>query len=105
MKATHLVELSEDWLDIADNKQSLFSMIIQLRCITIGDPVPPPDDVEADWARWQGGDFLHVYTDGSHATDRTLAQYLLGKSKTIVGGAIVLSDGVSWVHCISSRLM
>ena len=97
-KATHLIELSEDWLEKVDNKEALLSTIIQLRKISIGSPLPPPDDVDPDWARWEGGDFTHIYTDGSHATDRTLTQYLLGGKSTKAGGAIVLTYGASWVH-------
>ena len=75
-------------------------MIIKIRNPIIRRPPPPRDDAVNKWAEWQGGDFLHVYTDGSHATDRTLTQYLLGTCNRKVGGAIVLSDGVSWVHRI-----
>ncbi len=42
----------------------------------------------------------HIYTDGSHALDKTLGQFLLGKGKTSAGGAIILSDGASWAHRI-----
>ena len=99
-KATHLVELSEDWVDKIDMEEALFSMIIRLRKSVIGLHIPPPDDVEKDWAKWEGGDFLHIYTDGSHATDKSISQYLLGKGEMKVGGAIILSDGASWVHRI-----
>jgi hypothetical protein len=50
-KATHLIELSEDWLEKVDNKEALLSTIIQLRKISIGSPLPPPDDVDPNWAR------------------------------------------------------
>ena len=54
-KATHLVELSEDWVDKIDMEEALFSMIIRLRKSVIGLPIPPPDDVEKDWAKLEGG--------------------------------------------------
>ena len=43
---------------------------------------------------------MHVYTDGSHATDKSLSQYLKGEMNVRVGGAIILSDGCTWVHRI-----
>ena len=42
-KAMHLIELSEDWLEKVDNKEALLSTIIQLRKISIGSSLPPPD--------------------------------------------------------------
>ena len=66
--------------------------------MSVAGPLPTPDYMEDDWAKWKGGEFLHVSTDGSWATDRTLDQFLLGKSDRKAGGAIILSDGESWVH-------
>ncbi len=43
---------------------------------------------------------MHIYTDGSHTEDRTLPQFLLGEKISKNGGAIILSDGQSWVHRI-----
>jgi hypothetical protein len=43
-------------------------------------------------------------TDGSHAMDKTLGQFLLGKGNPKVGGAIILSDGATWVYRILVRI-
>ena len=56
------------------------------------------------WARWDGGTVTHIYTDGSHALDRTLGQFLLGKGSPSVGGSIILSDGLSWIYRIFVRI-
>jgi hypothetical protein len=56
--------------------------------------------IDDDWARWPGESFQHIYTDGSHAEEKTLAQFFLGESNKTTGGAIILSDGKSWVHRI-----
>ena len=68
------------------------------RLMSVAEPKSLPDYMEADRAKWKGGEFLHVYTDGSWATERTLDQFLLGKYDKRVVGAIVLSDGMTWVH-------
>ena len=60
-----------------EGNEVLKSVIIKIRNPSIGRP-HPPQDADDKWAEWQGGDFLHVYTDGSHAMDCTLTQYLLG---------------------------
>ena len=53
--AKKLIELSEDWREMKDGLEVLKSMIIQLRSPTIGNSLPPPDDVKDNWATWQGG--------------------------------------------------
>jgi hypothetical protein len=53
-----------------------------------------------EWAMWGGGDFTHVYTDGSFRKEENWGELLLGKSRITAGGAIILSDGHSWFHKI-----
>jgi hypothetical protein len=56
--------------------------------------------IDKEWAKWPGGKFEHIYTDGSHAEEKTLSQFFLGKHNKVTGGAIILSDGWSWAHRI-----
>jgi hypothetical protein len=96
--ASHLVELAADWFGDIDGKQVLQSRItcirakkmVRRRAVTI----------DSEWAKWPGGTFRHIYTDGSHAEEKTLAQFFLSESNRTTGGAIILSDGGSWVHRI-----
>ena len=72
--------------------------LMREKLMSVAEPKPPPDYMGDEWAKWKGGKFLHVYTDGSWATDRTLNQFLLGKFDKRAAGAIILSDGETWVH-------
>ena len=81
-----------------DGKEVLQSRFMGERLMSVVDPKPPPDYMGDDWAKWKGGNFLHVYTDGSWAIHRTLSQFLLRKFEKRAAGAIVLSDGETWVH-------
>ncbi len=56
------------------------------------------------WAHWSGGTVTDIYTDGSHAMNRTLGQFLLGKGSSKNGGGIILTDGRSWVYRIFVRI-
>ncbi len=88
-----LVELGTDWFDKHDGLQALHSRILKVKDKTVETTIPRLSS--NNWARWLGGVVKHIYTDGSHALDKTLGQFLLGKGKTAAGGAIILSDGVS----------
>ena len=94
-EATHLVEMGIDWSEKLGGSQVTLSRIMQLRRGSIVDSKPIEEVISREWAEWGGGDFSHIYTDGSHAADRTLAQFLLGTKNQKVGGAVILSDG----HC------
>jgi hypothetical protein len=96
--SSHLVELGSDWFGTFNGAQVMQSRIICMRPKSI-TPLQPTADLD-NWAKWPGGVFSHVYTDGSHAEDRTIEQLLLGHSNKTAGGAIILSDGESWVHRI-----
>ena len=96
--ATHLVELGTDFIAAKDGTDVLQSRFMGERLMSVAGPNPTPDYMEGDWAKWKGGEFLHVYTDGSWATERTLDQFLLGKFDKKAEEAIILSDGESWVH-------
>ncbi len=58
----------------------------------------------ASWAHWSGGTVTDIYTDGSHAMDKTLGQLLLGKGSSKNGGGIILTDGRSWINRIFVRI-
>ena len=96
--ATHLVELGTDFMAPKNGAVVLQSRFMGERLMLAAERKPPPDYMGDDWAKWKGGKFLHVYTDGSWATDRTVSQFLLGKFDKRAAGAIVLSDGETWVH-------
>ena len=93
--ATHLVELGTDFIATKDGTDVLQSRFMGKRLMSVAGANPTPDYMEDDWAKWKGGEFLHVYADGSWATERTLDQFLLGKFDKKAGGAIILSDGES----------
>jgi hypothetical protein len=101
-EAEGLVQLGTDWFDQEDGLQAIHSRVIKFMEVTIIPPVRVT--YSSDWARWNGGRITHIYTDGSHARDNTLGQFLLGKGNTKVGGAIILSDGESWVYRILVRI-
>ena len=96
--ATHLAELGTDFIAAREGIDVLQSRFMGERLMSVAGPNPKPEYMEDEWAKWKGGKFLHVYTDGSWATERTMNQFLLGKFDKKAGGAIILSDGESWVH-------
>ena len=96
--ATDLVELGTDFVAKKDGCEELHSRFMWERLMSVAEPKSLPDYMKADRTKWKGGEFLHVYTDGSWATERTLDQFILGKYDKRVVGAIVLSDGMTWVH-------
>ncbi len=55
-------------------------------------------------AHWSRGTVTDIYTDGSHAMDRTLGQFLLGKGSSKNGGGIILTDRRSWIYRIFVRI-
>ena len=101
-KSDTLVELGTDWFEAQADQETLHSRVLQLRqmSVRLSPMVPLPET----WARWSGGLVTDIYTDGSHAMDRTLGQFLLGKGSPKNGGGIILSDGRSWIHRIFVRI-
>ena len=99
-KATHLLELGRD--EITNGGEG------ELECKIIARRMNKPKDREVktppimlrEWAMWGGGNFTHIYTDGSFRKDENWGELLLGKSRVTAGGAIILSDGRSWFHRI-----
>ena len=59
-----------------------------------------PDYLRRQWACWGGGEFNHIYTDGSYREESIWGDQLLGTTKRIAGGSVVISDGMSWFHKI-----
>ncbi len=55
-----------------------------------------PGYLSKEWARWDGGEFTHIFTDGSYKEEATWGEQLLGTVKEQAGGAVILSDGRSW---------
>ncbi len=97
-----LVQMETDWFVQAEGSQAIHSRVIRMTNATISSPIR--SSYSSDWARWNGGRISHIYTDGSHAMDKTLGQYLLGKGNPKVGGAIILSDGATWIYRILVRI-
>ena len=89
-----------DWPHKLEGLQVTLSRVLQLRPASIVLPTPMAGGISREWAEWGGGDFSHIYTDGSHAMDKNFSQFLLGTGNRKVGGAIIISDGQSWVHRI-----
>ena len=98
--ATALVEMGTDWYEMVDAYETLTARVIRIRRNRTAPLVNDPGITSPDWARWPGGTFTHIYTDGSHAEDCTMRQFLLGKRNQTAGGCIVLTDCHSWVHRI-----
>jgi hypothetical protein len=63
--ASHLVEMGTDWFGEIEGNQVLQSRVMCIRSkkMTRFQLLPS----SGDWAKWPGGNFLHIYTDGSHA--------------------------------------
>ncbi len=76
-KSDALVEMGTDWFENHDDLESLHSRVLQVRSMSARrvQMIPESDS----WAHWSGGTVTDIYTDGSHAMDRTLGQFLLGK--------------------------
>ena len=63
--ATHLAELGTDFMAPKNEEVVLQSRFVGERLMSVAEPKSPPDYMVDDWAKWKGGKFLHVYTDGS----------------------------------------
>ena len=63
-----------------------------------------PGYLSKEWARWDGGEFTHIFTDGSYKEEATWGEQLLGTVKEQAGGAIILSDGQSWFYKIYVKI-
>ena len=95
---SHLLELGKDWTDKVDGKEVLMCRLLKEKVARVAALTPPPHDLGDSWAKWAGGTIKHIYTDGSFTSKKTLGQFLLGTPSLKAGGAIVLSDGETWVH-------
>ena len=75
--------------------------LMKAKPVIAEEPGLPHNQSDVGWARWPGGTIKHIYTDGSYASTRSLSQFLQGKASRRAGGAIILSDGTTWVHRIA----
>ncbi len=94
--------MGTDWFESHDDLESLHSRVLQVRSMSARSVqmVPQVDS----WAHWNGGTVTDIYTDGSHAMDRTLGRFLLGKGSSKNGGGVILTDGRSWINQIFVRV-
>ena len=99
-KATHLVELDED--RVTDGGEG--ELRCSIMCLRENRPrdrtVIPEDYMLREWAMWGGGDFTHIYTDGSYKEEANWGEFLLGTPRRHAGGAVIISDGKTWFHRI-----
>ena len=95
-----MVELGRDWIGEAEGRPALMCRLMNERHMRVREVGERQGYLEVNWAKWQGGVVKHIYTDGSYATVKSVSQFLLGKCSKRAGGAIILSDGATWVHRI-----
>jgi hypothetical protein len=97
-KATHLVELSGDRVTKKGDVE-LMSEIVDLRLNNPKDrDIVPHVYMTREWAMWGGGNFTHIFTDGSYREEANLGEFLLGTPRRYAGGAVIISDGSTWFH-------
>jgi hypothetical protein len=63
-----------------------------------------PDYLRREWACWEGGEYTHIYTDGSYKEEATWGDQLLGTTKRTAGGAVIISDGKGWFYKIYVKI-
>ena len=63
-----------------------------------------PNYLRREWACWDGGDYTHIYTDGSYKEEATWGDHLFGTTKRTAGGAVIISDGKGWFYKIYVKI-
>ena len=66
---TALVDLSLDWMGSEENLSVTMSRVIRTRVNKPKFATFTCPDSTKSWARWPGGELLHIYTDGSHVEE------------------------------------
>ena len=99
-KATHLMELSKDIVTYGGEGE-LSCGINAMRDNRPALRITQPETyMLREWAMWGGGEFSHIYTDGSYREEANWGEFLLGTPRRFAGGSVVISDGCSWYHRI-----
>ena len=98
--ASHLLELSVDKVTEGGEGEIICKIMARRRNKAIERQVKIPGYLSKEWASWDGEEFSHIFTDGSYKEEATWGEHLLGTVKEQAGGAIILSDGVSWYYKI-----
>ena len=99
-KATHLIELSKDKVTYGGEGELACGVIAIRENKCIMGVTQPESYMLREWAMWGGGDFSHIYTDGSYREEANWGEFLLGTPRRYAGGAVVISDGGTWYHRI-----
>jgi hypothetical protein len=103
-QATHLLELSVDEVTEGGEGELICRVMARRRNKAIERKVKIPGYLSKEWARWDGGEFTHIFTDGSYKEEATWGEQLLGTVKEQAGGAVILSDGQSWFYKIYVKI-
>ena len=99
-QASHLLELSVDKVTEGGEGKLTCKLMARRENRAFERTVKILHYLSRGWACWGGGDFTHIYTDGSYREESTWGDQLLGTTKRIAGGSVVISDGMSWFHKI-----
>ena len=100
-EASHLLELSVDKITEGGEGELTCKVTAKRENRVIERRVTIPAYLRKEWAMIEGSEFTHIYTDGSYKEEATWEEQLLGTVKEQAGGAIILSDGASWIYKIS----
>jgi hypothetical protein len=103
-QASHLLELSVDKVTKGGEGKLTCKLMARRNNTACERAIKIPDYLKREWACWGGGDFTHIYTDGSYKEEATWGDQLLGTVKRIAGGSVIISDGMSWFHKIYVKI-
>ena len=104
LNASHLLELSVDEVTEGGEGDLICKVIAKRRNKAIERKAKIPRYLTREWASWDGCAFTHIFTDGSYKEDATWEEQLLGTDESQAGGAVILSDGVSWYYKIYVKI-
>jgi len=104
LNASHLLELSVDEVTKGGEGDLICKVIAKRRNKAIERKAKIPRYLTREWASWDGCAFTHIFTDGSYKENATWGEQLLGTVTGQAGGAVILSDGVSWYYKIYVKI-
>ena len=102
--ATHILELGVDKVTKGGEGELTCEAVARRANKATERRVKAPLYLSRGWAMWGGDGFTHVYTDGSYREEACWGEMLLGNVKGQAGGAVILSDGLSWFHKIYVKM-
>ena len=99
-KASHILELSRDKITRGGEGRLKCQLMARREKKARERQVNMPYYLREDWAKWRGGDFSYIYTDGSYKEESNWGDYLLGRRRSLQGGG----DHLEWCGLVPQDL-